>query len=179
MDIAANKVTDPKAATTIDIWKTNDVEFIGEGHTLTCFCIDTLENATDGFNAENKLGEGGFGPVYKVKFRYICYYSIGLSSNTRVLQLISLVTQGKLLSDQEIAVKRLSKRSVQGAKEFRNEVAVISRLQHRNLVKLLGCCIQGEEYILVYEYMINRSLDSFIFGRYSRKIENILSFAKN
>ncbi|KAL1552500.1 receptor-like serine/threonine-protein kinase SD1-8 isoform X1 [Salvia divinorum] len=132
---AANKVTDPKAATTIDIWKTNDVEFIGEGHNLTCFCVDTLENATDSFNAENKLGEGGFGPVYK----------------------------GKLPSGQEIAVKRLSKRSVQGAKEFRNEVAVISRLQHRNLVKLLGCCIQGEEYILVYEYMINRSLDSFIF----------------
>ena len=136
-----NKVTDPKAVITIDIWKTNDVEFIGEGHNLTCFCIDTLENATDSFNAENKLGEGGFGPVYKVKFHHVCYYSVELFSSTRVLQRISLSLQGKLPSGQQIAVKSLSKRSVQGAKEFRNEVAVISRLQHRNLVKLLGCCI--------------------------------------
>ncbi|CAN1281426.1 G-type lectin S-receptor-like serine/threonine-protein kinase At4g27290 [Linum perenne] len=83
----------------------------------------------------NKLGEGGYGPVYV----------------------------GVMVDGQEIAVKRLSSFSGQGIKEFKNEVLLISKLQHRNLVKLLGCCIQGDEKMLVYEYMPNKSLDSFIF----------------
>ncbi|KAH9651208.1 Receptor-like serine/threonine-protein kinase SD1-8 [Citrus sinensis] len=103
---------------------------------LPLFELATIANATNNFSINNKLGEGGFGPVYK----------------------------GTLVDGQEIAVKRLSKISEQGLKELKNEVILFSKLQHRNLVKLLGCCIQGEEKLLIYEFMPNKSLNSFIFG---------------
>ncbi|XVF77744.1 hypothetical protein PTKIN_Ptkin14bG0071500 [Pterospermum kingtungense] len=104
---------------------------------LPRYDFNTIEMATDNFSSNNKLGQGGFGPVYK----------------------------GTLRDGQEIAVKRLSGKSGQGQKEFENEVIFIARLQHRNLVKLLGCCIQGDERLLIYEYLPNGSLDYFIFDR--------------
>ncbi|XP_058071218.1 G-type lectin S-receptor-like serine/threonine-protein kinase At1g11330 [Magnolia sinica] len=107
-----------------------------KGPELPIFDFKMIAKATRHFSDANKLGEGGFGPVYK----------------------------GKLPDEQEIAVKRLSKTSGQGLQEFKNELMLISKLQHRNLVRLLGCCIEGEEKILIYEYMPIKGLDSFLFG---------------
>ncbi|CAA7020839.1 unnamed protein product [Microthlaspi erraticum] len=109
---------------------------------LPLFEFQVLATSTDNFCLRNKLGQGGFGPVYK----------------------------GKLPEGQEIAVKRLSRASGQGLEELMNEVVVISKLQHRNLVKLLGCCIEGEERLLVYEYMPKKSLDAYLFDPSKQKI---------
>ncbi|XP_062087454.1 cysteine-rich receptor-like protein kinase 44 [Humulus lupulus] len=97
--------------------------------------FDTIKVATDQFSEQNKLGQGGFGAVYK----------------------------GTLLDGQEIAVKRLSKGSGQGDLEFKNEVMLVAKLQHRNLVRLLGFSLEGSERLLVYEFVKNASLDHFIF----------------
>ncbi|KAK2350675.1 G-type lectin S-receptor serine/threonine-protein kinase RKS1 [Trifolium repens] len=107
---------------------------------LPFFSFKTIITATRNFSQENKLGQGGFGTVYK----------------------------GCLVNGQEVAVKRLSRDSGQGKEEFKNEVRLLVKLQHRNLVRLLGCCCEKEEQMLVYEYLPNKSLDFFIFNKNHR-----------
>eukprot|EP00253_Pinus_taeda_P027994 PITA_27994 len=99
------------------------------------FTMEALLAATENFHDNNKLGEGGFGAVYK----------------------------GTTEDGKEIAVKKLSVRSMQGKKEFLNEVRLMAKIQHRNLVNLLGCCAEGIERLLVYEYLPNKSLDKILF----------------
>ncbi|KAF8040361.1 hypothetical protein BT93_B2556 [Corymbia citriodora subsp. variegata] len=108
-----------------------------KGIDVPFFDLEIILQATNNFSDENKLGKGGFGPVYKATFP----------------------------GGQEIAVKRLWSGSGQGLEEFKNEVILIAKLQHRNLVRLVGYCVKGDEKILLYEYMPNKSLDSFIFDR--------------
>ncbi|XP_060190372.1 uncharacterized protein LOC132619497 [Lycium barbarum] len=99
------------------------------------FSLNSILVATDYFSNATKLGQGGFGPVYK----------------------------GKFPEGADLAVKRLSSHSGQGVEEFKTEVMLIAKLQHRNLVRLLGYCVEANEKILLYEYMSNKSLDTFIF----------------
>ncbi|KAG9454221.1 hypothetical protein H6P81_007125 [Aristolochia fimbriata] len=120
-----------------------DEDEMGSSESLL-FDIKTLRAATSNFSDANKLGQGGFGPVYK----------------------------GKLENGQEIAVKRLLTSSSQGMRELKNEVVLVAKLQHRNLVRLLGCCIEEQEKLLVYEYVSNSSLDKFLFDTINRALLN-------
>ena len=128
------------------------------------FDLDIIEAATNKFSEDNKIGEGGFGAVYKVKIKLILKVNESCIHTKDCLILVQIYFQGTLPNGQHIAVKRLSVRSGQGAVEFKNEVVLVAKLQHRNLVRLLGFCLGGEEKILVYEYVPNKSLDYFLFG---------------
>ncbi|KAJ4976285.1 hypothetical protein NE237_001391 [Protea cynaroides] len=116
---------------------TNELEDNGTNPELPFIELDVVATATENFSPKNKLGQGGFGAVYK----------------------------GRLSNRKDIAVKRLSRNSGQGMEEFKNEVILIARLQQRNLVRLLGYSLHEEEKMLIYEYMPNKSLDSFIFDK--------------
>ncbi|XP_076958347.1 cysteine-rich receptor-like protein kinase 15 [Bidens hawaiensis] len=114
---------------------------IGSAESLQ-YDFRTVKAATDDFSQENKLGVGGFGAVYK----------------------------GTLGDGREVAVKRFSKDSGQGDLEFKNEVVLVAKLQHRNLVRLLGFSIEGSERLLIYEYLPNASLDNFLFDPTKRMV---------
>ncbi|GJW55777.1 putative receptor-like protein kinase [Tanacetum coccineum] len=116
----------PSSAETMDIGTAESLQYN----------FSLVKAATNDFSEDNKLGQGGFGAVYK----------------------------GKLEDGQEIAVKRLAKDSGQGDLEFKNEVLLVAKLHHRNLVKLLGFSIEGSERLLIYEFLPNASLDQFIFA---------------
>ncbi|CAN6803467.1 unnamed protein product [Brassica oleracea] len=107
------------------------------------FSLKQLKVATDNFDPLNKIGEGGFGSVYK----------------------------GQLPDGTLIAVKKLSSKSCQGNKEFVNEIGMIACLQHPNLVKLYGCCCENNQLLLVYEYLENNCLADALFGRSGLKLE--------
>ncbi|KAL6616185.1 hypothetical protein ACP70R_038455 [Stipagrostis hirtigluma subsp. patula] len=129
-----------------------DMKYTEKDVDLPMFDLEVILVATDNFADHNKIGQGGFGPVYVVTTKK--------SSNNN---------SGKLEDGQQVAVKRLRRRSMQGVKEFMNEVRLVAKLQHRNLVRLLGCCIDENERMLVYEYMHNQSLDTFIFDEDKRR----------
>ncbi|XP_076892032.1 putative LRR receptor-like serine/threonine-protein kinase At1g29720 isoform X2 [Bidens hawaiensis] len=117
--------------------KTKDRDFEGMELKTISFSFKQLKTATNNFSASNKIGEGGFGAVYK----------------------------GTLSDGTVVAVKQLSSQSKQGNREFLNEIGVISCLQHPNLVKLHGCCIEEDQLLLVYEYLENNSLANALFGK--------------
>ncbi|CAM0883308.1 unnamed protein product [Alopecurus aequalis] len=123
------------ASDVMKLWESEDT-----GSHFMMLSFSQIKDATDNFSTENKLGEGGFGPVYK----------------------------GNLPNGKNVAIKRLAANSGQGLPEFKNEILLIAKLQHRNLVGLLGCCIDEEEMVLIYEYMPNKSLDFFLFEQSRR-----------
>jgi|UniRef100_Q9ASQ6-3 serine/threonine protein kinase len=114
-----------------------------QGLQTVCFSWRQLQTATNNFDQANKLGEGGFGSVFK----------------------------GELSDGTIIAVKQLSSKSSQGNREFVNEIGMISGLNHPNLVKLYGCCVERDQLLLVYEYMENNSLALALFGQNSLKLD--------
>ncbi|CAN7127253.1 unnamed protein product, partial [Brassica rapa subsp. narinosa] len=122
---------------------TRERDLRAQGLQTVCFTWRQLEAATNNFDQANKLGEGGFGSVFR----------------------------GELSDGTIIAVKQLSSKSCQGNREFVNEIGMISGLNHPNLVKLYGCCVEKNQLMLVYEYMENNSLALALFGKSSLKLQ--------
>ncbi|XP_078176917.1 putative LRR receptor-like serine/threonine-protein kinase At1g53430 isoform X4 [Carex rostrata] len=120
-------------------FKLNEVQ--ARAHYL--FILKELEDATRNFDPSNKIGEGGFGPVYK----------------------------GVLTDGTTVAVKQLSAKSRQGNREFLNEIGIISTLRHPNLVRLFGCCMEGNQLLLIYEFMENNSLGRALFGQVEHQLK--------
>ncbi|GKV37083.1 hypothetical protein SLEP1_g45151 [Rubroshorea leprosula] len=121
----------------IILWScSSSADLKGLGLQTGSFSLRQIKAATNNFDLANKIGEGGFGPVYK----------------------------GQLTDGKAIAVKQLSAKSKQGNREFVNEIGMISAVQHPHLVKLYGCCIEGNQLLLIYEYMENNSLARALFG---------------
>ncbi|GAA0184369.1 transmembrane signal receptor [Lithospermum erythrorhizon] len=139
----------------IDATEGVDGNNISEAESLQ-YDLTNIKTSTNNFSADNKIGEGGFGEVFK-----------------------------GTLNGQQIAVKRLSKTSGQGEQEFKNEVLVVAKLEHRNLVRLLGYCLDEGEKILLYEFVPNKSLDFILFDQgmqqlldWSRRYKIIVGVAK-
>uniref|UniRef100_A0A0E0Q9C7 Uncharacterized protein n=1 Tax=Oryza rufipogon TaxID=4529 RepID=A0A0E0Q9C7_ORYRU len=141
--LEAHSRNSSKTEEALKLWRTEE-----SSTDFTLYDFGDLAAATDNFSEDHRLGTGGFGPVYR---------AINVDENADDL--------GELSDGAEIAVKRLAAQSGQGLKEFKNEIQLIAKLQHTNLVRLVGCCVQEEEKMLVYEYMPNRSLDFFIFDQ--------------
>ncbi|CAJ2653500.1 unnamed protein product [Trifolium pratense] len=110
---------------------------------MSLFNVRQIKGATNNFDIANKIGEGGFGPVYK----------------------------GRLSDGTLVAVKQLSAKSKQGNREFLNEIGMISALNHPHLVKLYGCCVEGDQLMLIYEYLENNSLARALFGAAEHQIK--------
>ncbi|KAL5731451.1 hypothetical protein ACHQM5_004176 [Ranunculus cassubicifolius] len=120
-----------------------NVDLSGVNNVLPIYSYAELRTATEDFSPLNKLGQGGFGPVYK----------------------------GTLADEREIAVKKLLVTSPHGESQFVAEISSISTVQHCNLVKLYGYCIEEERRLLVYEYLINKSLDQALYGRSDLRLD--------
>jgi serine/threonine protein kinase len=155
---------------------------------IRLFSYAELRSATDNFNRTNKVGRGGFGTVYKVVFvssiiyrkknkcRYfllnlnvLCSLSLRLLGNLVLLLLdgnkcLLIVLGNHEKRTREVAVKVLSAESRQGVREFLTEIDVIANVKHPDLVELVGCCVEENNRILVYEYLQNSSLDRALLG---------------
>ena len=162
------------------------------------FSYNSLRSATGDFHPSSKIGGGGYGVVYKVRVGNFFYFGGIMHSalwwlsmdcavldyyfffpHFKFIQICLLLChwylQGVLKDGTQVAIKSLSVESKQGTREFMTEIDMISSIQHPNLVQLIGCCVEGNHRMLVYEFMENNSLASTLLGKY----QNNLNFLRN
>lgn len=147
------------------------------------YSYSELKAATHGFRASNKIGEGGFGSVYKVKKKFcFFFFQLGLKKMEKrdvgfcsflwidyfYVLFGGFVVKGRLQDGTFMAVKVLSVEleSMRGEREFVSEIAALSDIKHENLVNLRGCCVDGAHRLLVYDYMENNSLSLTLLGNF-------------